>query len=197
MPEPVRSKTTTEHMTAAVCRECRSREIRYRQRSVLDRILGLYPLTCGRCGYPDRRFRFTIGTAVLLLAICGLVGGGVWLRMNPPGFLSRLSPAAGETATPAVSPQDQAEALARARTAAGGKLSTFENMMLNKPKIAMNNATILKLVKAEVSKDVILQMIRTSTADYDLGANDVIELKEAGVDPAIILAMLDASYAAQ
>jgi hypothetical protein len=67
-------------------------------------------------------------------------------------------------------------------------------MMLHKPKAVLDNATILKLVRANVEVSVILQMIKTSTADYDLGANAIIELKQAGVDQQIILAMIDASY---
>jgi len=68
-------------------------------------------------------------------------------------------------------------------------------MMLRKPRASMDNATVLKLVKASVGKDVILQLIHTSTADYDVSANAIIELKEAGVDQGIILAMINASYA--
>ena len=103
--------------------------------------------------------------------------------------------ARGDAANTAQAQQDQAEALARARTAAGGQLSTFEQLMVHKQKTPMDNATVLKLVKANVGKDVILQMIRTSGADYDLSANAIIELKEAGVDPGIVLAMIDVSYA--
>jgi hypothetical protein len=58
----------------------------------------------------------------------------------------------------------------------------------------MDNATILKLWRAEVGRDVILQMIRTSNSDYDVSANAIIELKQDGMDQAIILAMIDASY---
>ena len=58
----------------------------------------------------------------------------------------------------------------------------------------MDNATILKLWKASVGPNVILQLIRTSNADYDVSASAIIELKEAGVDQTIILAMIDASY---
>ncbi|MDE3199181.1 MAG: hypothetical protein KGN84_22720 [Acidobacteriota bacterium] len=86
-----------------------------------------------------------------------------------------------------------ADALSRARTSAGG-LTTFEQMMLKKPRTTMDNATILKLWKANVGTNVILQMIRTSNSDYDLSANAIIELKEAGVDQTIILAMIEAAY---
>jgi hypothetical protein len=58
----------------------------------------------------------------------------------------------------------------------GGQLSTFEQMMTKKPKATLDNATVLKLWRASVGSDVILQMIRTSNADYDLSANAIIEL---------------------
>lgn len=120
-----------------------------------------------------------------VLFLCLLAGGAFWLWRGRPGFL---------TDSLGLQQQDQAEALARARATAGGQLSAFEQMMLNKPKASMDNATVLKLVKAGVSKDVVLQMIRTSNSDYDVSANAIIELKEAGVDQSIILAMISASY---
>jgi hypothetical protein len=40
-------------------------------------------------------------------------------------------------------------------------------------------------------------MIRTANADYDVSANAIIELKQAGVDQIVILAMIDASYNAR
>ena len=45
--------------------------------------------------------------------------------------------------------------------------------------------------------DVVLQLIRTSTPDYDVSASSIIELKQAGVEQSIILAMIDASYTAR
>lgn len=119
-----------------------------------------------------------------VLFLCLLAGGAFWFWRGRSGPTDSLG----------LQQQDQAEALARARATAGGQLSAFEQMMLNKPKASMDNATVLKLVKAGVSKDIILQMIHTSNSEYDVTANAIIELKEAGVDQAIILAMISASY---
>ena len=52
----------------------------------------------------------------------------------------------------------------------------------------------MELTKANVRPDVIVRLIRASNADYDLRANSVIELKKAGVDETVILAMIDQSY---
>lgn len=187
----VRSKTAAENSGKIICRECQSKDMRQRKRTFFGWIFSFRPYTCGRCGYPCRRFSLSAGSFITLIVLGSLAYGGVWLKRNPPEFLTP-----GAISANSNSQLDQAEALARARTTAGGQLSTFENMMLRKPKIALNNATIVRLVKAEVSKDVIIQMIRTSDADYDLSASAVIDLKEAGVDQAIILALIDASYAA-
>ena len=92
--------------------------------------------------------------------------------------------------------QGAAEALARARATAGG-LTAFEQMMIKKPREQMDNATILKLWRNNVGANVILQLIRTTTPDYDVSASAIIELKQAGVDQSIILAMIDASYTAR
>jgi hypothetical protein len=121
-------------------------------------------------------------TGVGVLVVVALIGLGVYLKQNTLLF------------TRDAEAQGSSDALVRARSAAGGQLSPFEQMMLHKPKAVLDNSTILKLVGAKVEVAVILQMIRTSTADYDLSAASVIQLKEAGVDQQIILAMIDASY---
>lgn len=93
-------------------------------------------------------------------------------------------------------PQNTAEALARARVSSG-TLSAFEQMMINRPRQTMDNATILKLWRADVGPNIIIQLVRTSNPNYDVGASSIIELKQAGVDQSIILAMIDASYNAR
>jgi hypothetical protein len=45
-----------------------------------------------------------------------------------------------------------------------------------------------------VGASVILQMIRTSNGEYDVSANAIIVLRDAQVDQAVILAMIDANY---
>ena len=184
---------TSDHVSSMRCGKCNAKEMRRRSRSILDQLGSLYPYTCGHCGTQERKFRLTVFATVRMLLICGVLGGGIWFFRNPFSLPSFGVANLANNAAPAQ--QDQTEALARARTAAGGELSTFEQMMLRKPRIPMNNATVLKLVKANVGKDVILQMIRTSSADYDLSANAVIELKQEGVEQAIILTMIDVSYA--
>jgi len=176
-----------------LCKKCRAPNLRRRTPNFFSKITSFYPYTCSRCGHHQKRFRFTAITFVMVLLLGTLTGGAAWFIKNPPSFLTLG--AAGEAANSNQAQQDQAEALARARTAAGGQLSTFEQLMVHKQKTPMDNATVLKLVKANVGKDIILQMIRTSGADYDLSANAIIELKDAGVDQAIILAMIDVSYA--
>jgi hypothetical protein len=88
------------------------------------------------------------------------------------------------------------EALARARSTAGG-LSTFEQMVIRKPRTTMDNASVVDLWKANVGANVILQMIRNSNGDFDVSANAIIELKKAGIDQSVILAMIDATYDAR
>jgi 4-amino-4-deoxy-L-arabinose transferase-like glycosyltransferase len=123
-------------------------------------------------------------TPLAALLVLGTVGALVYM-WNDLG-LGNLRPT---TAT-----QDTAEALARARSAAGGQLSTFEQMMIRKPRLTLDNATILKLWRANVGPTVILQMIKTSNPDFDLSANAIIELKQAGVEQSVIMAMIDFSY---
>ena len=71
-------------------------------------------------------------------------------------FFKRKSPPSPDSASP------QEQAVARARAANGGELSSFEQMMLHKSKPALDNATVLKLVRARVSEAVIVQLICAS-----------------------------------
>ncbi len=136
------------------------------------------------------RFRFRLLGVAFVLLFCAMLSGGVWLWASPPSFLSF----GGSGSKAALAQKEQAEALARARTAMGGELSTFDQMMLHKSRPALDNGTVVKLVNAHVDTAVILQLIHTSNADYDLSANAIIEMKHAGLNEAILLAMINASY---
>src|SRR3989442_8376872 len=54
----------------------------------------------------------------------------------------------------------------------------------------LNNATILKLVKAGIGEDTIVGMVNQQQGRYVLSADDVIALKTAGVSDKIIAAMV-------
>ena len=181
------AQTGTASDAKWLCRNCKSPGLRRRTPSLLDRITSFFPYTCPRCNCHQKKFRLTFSILIPLVFGGMAVAGIVWFHNYQP-FTNSGSAAAASI-------PDQTEALARARAGAGGGLSTYEQMMLHKQKESMDNATVLKLVKANVGKDVILQMIHTSNPDYDVSANAIIELKEAGVDQAIILAMINASAA--
>jgi hypothetical protein len=167
-----------------VCTYCRADQLQgYTQpRTVVDRIFSLYPYRCGRCRNHQKKFQFSWSMVAGWTGVAALLAVGVYFWMNP------LSLRRG-----ADSSQSSVDALARARSSAGG-LSAFEQLMINKPRAMMDNPTVLKLWRANVGPEVILQMIRTSNSDYDVSANAIIELKQAGVDQSIILAIIDASY---
>jgi hypothetical protein len=165
-----------------LCRECGSYEFLRRPRTLLHRLFSTCSYRCGKCSYRETRFKIWAGTIILPLFVLGLVAGTTYL-------VARTMARRGASAS-----LSTADTLDRARV---GGLSTFEQMMLRKPKGTMDNAGILQLWRSNVGVDVILQMIRTSNPDYDVGANAVIELKKAGVDERIILAMIDAPYTAR
>lgn len=54
----------------------------------------------------------------------------------------------------------------------------------------LDNATIIRMTKAEVGDSIILQTIRTQPGSFRTGPDDLIELKKAGVSEAVISAML-------
>jgi hypothetical protein len=163
-----------------ICLKC-AQELRARPRTSLHRFFSIAVFDCRRCDYHETRFSFSKTTFIIpiILALAG--GGGYCLLKSQPWVRGDE----GQLNT--------AEALARARNSSGA-LSTFELMMLKKPRNTMDNQAILLLVHANVGVPVITQMVRASNADYDLSPAAVITLKKAGVDESIILAMLAATY---
>jgi hypothetical protein len=60
---------------------------------------------------------------------------------------------------------------------------------------AMNNDSIIKLVKAGLSDDLIVSTINASPASYDTSANGLIALKQAGASDKIIAAIVTKAVA--
>ena len=164
-----------------ICLRCGVPELRSRPRSLFHRLFSLVVYTCDRCDYRQTRLQFSILTLLPLIVI-GLLAGGVT-------YLVRLD-ARAHTDEASLSTPD---ALARARNSAGS-LSDYELMMIKKPRTTLDNAAIVKLWKANVGAEVIIQMIRTSNPDYDTSSNGIIQLKQSGVEENVILTMIDASY---
>jgi hypothetical protein len=169
---------------ATSCPSCGAQEFRPRRRSFFNRVFSIVFFGCARCDYRQTRFRFSVLGLVIPLFLMLGAGGGYYVYRYRPAW---------PWASTEDSQLNTADALARARNSSGA-LSTFELMMLKKPKATMDNAAVIQLWKANVGLTVILQMIRNSNADYDVSPQSVIELKQAGVDQAVILAMIDATY---
>src|SRR5215510_6109342 len=55
---------------------------------------------------------------------------------------------------------------------------------------ALNNDAIVKMVKAGLAEDVILNMINTQPAQFSVTADSMIALKKEGVSDKVIAAML-------
>jgi len=58
---------------------------------------------------------------------------------------------------------------------------------------ALTNDSILKMVKAGLSEDVVLSMVKSQPAKYALGPDQVITLKSAGVSDKVVAAMVERS----
>jgi hypothetical protein len=58
------------------------------------------------------------------------------------------------------------------------------------PGAALTNADIVQMQRARLSEEIILSKIGTSTTNFNTGTQDLIELKEAGVNDNIINAMV-------
>jgi len=179
----VSAQASSANFSPKPCSKCGAKELQRKPRGFGHKVLSLYPYICLHCAHRENKFRMNLGTILRLVLLIGVSGAIGYFAMNPISFHR------GDDSS-----QSAADALSRARTSAGG-ISTFEQMMIRKPKTTMDNAAILRLWKANVGTNVILQLIRATAPDYDVSATSIIELKEAGVDQSIILAMIDASYA--
>ncbi len=169
---------------AMPCSRCGANELQPRPTSLLHKLYGVNRFLCTRCGHRESEYRPTLATVAGFLLFAAMVGAIVFFTTQSTIFRRGEDVAATN------------DALALARSSAGG-LSTFEKMMIRKPRTTLNNATVLRLWRANVGTDIILQLIRTSVADYDVSANSVIELRQAGVDKIIVLAMINATYEAR
>lgn len=56
---------------------------------------------------------------------------------------------------------------------------------------SLTNDSLIKLVKAGLSEDLIVQTVTTQPGKYALGADNIVALKKAGVSDKIIAAMLN------
>jgi len=61
------------------------------------------------------------------------------------------------------------------------------------PDAVLTNADIVQMQKARLSEEIILSKIGTSTSNFNTGTQDLIRLKEAGVNDNIINAMVQKS----
>jgi hypothetical protein len=61
------------------------------------------------------------------------------------------------------------------------------------PGVVLTNADIVRMQKAGLSEEILLSKIAGSTANFDIGTQDLIRLKEAGVKDNIINAMVQKS----
>ena len=186
IPEGFFKRKSTLGIFAPFCSKCESSEMRRLKRSMLQRLLSIQPFVCSRCKHRQSGFRFHWSVVPKALVGVTMLLGTVYLSENPPSF-ARQSPASGPS---------EADALASARTSMGG-VSTIDQMLGKKPKARLDNAEILRLCRAKVSNNVILQMIRTSNGEYDVRTAAIISLREADVDQTIILAMIDSNYSAR
>ena len=53
----------------------------------------------------------------------------------------------------------------------------------------LTNADVVKMVRAHLSPDIVVQQIRGNSGNYSLGTNDLIKLKQLGVPDRVIAAM--------
>lgn len=68
-------------------------------------------------------------------------------------------------------------------------VTIFSSLTYAQEREVVTNTTILKMLKAKLSEDIIITKVRNSKTDFDLSTDGLIKLKEAGVSDNIINAM--------
>lgn len=58
---------------------------------------------------------------------------------------------------------------------------------------ALTNESVIKMIKAGLSEDVVLSMVKTQPAKYSLGPDQLITLKSEGVPDKVVAAMVEKS----
>lgn len=60
----------------------------------------------------------------------------------------------------------------------------------------VSNSSVIKMVKAGLSEDLILNVIKQQSSSFVIGSNELVELKMSGVSERIITAMFTKTYGA-
>jgi hypothetical protein len=68
------------------------------------------------------------------------------------------------------------------------------NLLQAQPDAAITNQSVIKMVKAKLSEEIILDMISNSPVDFDLSFDSINALLDAGVPPTVIKAMELSQY---
>jgi hypothetical protein len=72
-------------------------------------------------------------------------------------------------------------------------LLTLLSFSLSRAQEPLTNDSVVKMVKAGISEDVILSMVKTQPAKYTVTPDQLIALKAAGVPDKVVAAMVDKS----
>jgi hypothetical protein len=70
-------------------------------------------------------------------------------------------------------------------------LLTLLCFSLSKAQEPLTNDSIIKMVKAGLSEDVVLSMVKTQPAKYVLTPAELISLKSSGVSDKVVVAMVE------
>lgn len=61
------------------------------------------------------------------------------------------------------------------------------------PQEVLTNESVIKLIKAGLSEEVVISMIKSQVAKYNLGTDEIIALKKEGVPDKVLAAMIEKS----
>jgi hypothetical protein len=169
------------------CHRCESSLMRIPRESLttfLLSIVGFYPYRCRRCATLTHRWQRERGAslaafALLFAASSFSIGVLLWKKSPKP-----------RAATPA--PVSAPARGAEPRFAVGRKGSTADPRVLTiDMERPLRNDEIVRLSRAGVSGNVILKAMSKMPHSFEVDAESLIRLTQAGVPPAIISSMID------
>jgi len=109
-----------------------------------------------------------------------LVPAGCLLTLSIAGFFPGLATLAEETNSPAITTAPQPSAT----------LETPAAPSTAAVKLPYGVADVLKLSRAQISEDIIVNYVQNSGTTYNLGSQDIVYLHEQGVSDRVVTAML-------
>ena len=185
--DPPHSTRLRGRFPLLLCEKCGQSRLERRSRhgliAVVFSLAGFFPHKCRKCNAKQYRL---IGPFRLALAVLSTVAS-LAVVVNSSGVIRRLRPE--PRALSSVAPASE-DALFASQLASG-RVGAFEKLLAARRKQFLHNEDIALLLQSGIEREVVLKLIKASNPAFDISPAGILELRKAGADNAVILAIID------